>query len=263
MVKITITDQEVNAVKNLLTRSNYVNKQISYLKNTLIIEYDLEDAGFNIIKFNRLLRPETIKKLSLLDKKTKNIEIGKLQRRYPKLAKHMVSEFIHLRQEFAIANCIQIDDILSIKKDAIYLINKIAEKTKIRNYFNFRPKNKYTSYLYVNGKEFYFNIDRGLHVKGINKQIVKKQLNFFLKDIEKIMRMSEKLSKSDIISYLKMYRNNYLSLNLPIETYRNLDTGYFDYKGSQLEEIQRDMLYELDISHNYLYYLIPIIQNLI
>ena len=36
-------------------KTNYLNKDIQYLKNIQISEYDIKSAGFSVIKFQKLL----------------------------------------------------------------------------------------------------------------------------------------------------------------------------------------------------------------
>ena len=64
---------------NVLLKSNWTNKEIKYLKNVSIVEYDLQSGGLNIIKQFKLLPQEKINQLESFDKEKRNIAVGKLQ----------------------------------------------------------------------------------------------------------------------------------------------------------------------------------------
>lgn len=64
---------------SISSKANYTSKEILFVYNSRIDEYDMKSAGFSIIKQNNLLPAETIHQLERLDKQTRNIEIGKLR----------------------------------------------------------------------------------------------------------------------------------------------------------------------------------------
>ena len=47
-------------MEELYKRSIYLNRDIDYLFNSEIIEYDIQEAGFNIIKYFKLLSESEI-----------------------------------------------------------------------------------------------------------------------------------------------------------------------------------------------------------
>ena len=48
---------------SLYEKHNYLNKSIRHIINEKLTEYDIKDAGFNIIKRDKLLDYKMIKKL--------------------------------------------------------------------------------------------------------------------------------------------------------------------------------------------------------
>ena len=60
---------------SLYEKHNYLNKNIRLIVNEKLTEYDIKDAGFNIIKRDKLLDYKMIKKLELMNKQDRNIYI--------------------------------------------------------------------------------------------------------------------------------------------------------------------------------------------
>jgi hypothetical protein len=255
---------ENTAARLVSERTNYLNKDIVYLKNTVITEYDIKSAGFNVIKFKKLLPSEEIQELDRIDKEERNIRIGKRMIKYPNISEEIINTLAEVRSDFVILNNIQEEDVLSIKKDAIFVIKKMPRELSIKNYFNFVQKESYTSYCYLNNKEFYYSSRNNiLDIKGLSENIKNMQEDYFLNDIKKIMSSAERLESDQIFSILKNYRTKYLSKKLDKETYRDLDTGLFRVGSYTFENISDEMVEDLDISQNYIKYLVPLFSALV
>jgi hypothetical protein len=249
--------------KNIAEKTNYLNKEIVYLKNTTISEYDIRSAGFTVIKFKKLLPPEEIAELEKIDKERRNILIGKRILSYPKISEEIINTLAEIRKNFVVLNQIHEDEILSIKKDALYLIKKIPTVLNL-DIFEFRAKEKYTSYCYVNNKEFYYSsMTNKLDVKGLSEEVRNLQENYLLKDIKKIMSMAEKLTPDQLFLILKQYRSKYLNRQLDKEAYRDMETGKYEVNGYYLDTISDDIVDNIDISQNYINYLVPLFKALI
>ena len=95
----------------------YTNENLGLIKS-VIREYDMREAGFNLIKEYQLLKKSEIKRLEEnFTKQERTIEIGKLQNSNKYLAKNMMEAFKEARKQFCDLNDIENEDILSIKKD--------------------------------------------------------------------------------------------------------------------------------------------------
>ena len=249
---------------NVQERSNWTNKSIDYLKNVTITEYDLASGGLSVIKENNLLGPKYIAELDAMEKEKKNIIIGKLQAKIPDLAKNMVIGFGKARQAFVDLNNIPDENILSIKKDAIFLVNCYNINGQVSKNLLFRAKNTYSSYIRLNNKEMYFSaITKELDVKGLSDEAYSLQEKFILKDIARFLSMSEKISEEQLYLNLKKYRSDYLNRNLPIETYRQLDTGIFVVDNFEMNTVDQSYIDQIDISFNYKNYILPLIRILL
>jgi len=252
------------AAIKLMERTNYLNKDIEYIKNTKIVEYDIRSAGFTTLRYKKLLPSDIIDKLEKMPNKDRNIYIGKQIRKHPNIGEELINTLIDIRKDFAMLNDIEEADVLSIKKDALFLIKKDPKALVIREIFEFRAKDEYTSYCYLNNKEFYYSAyTEKLTVKGIGKENQELQDAYLLKDIKNILKMAEKLMPDQMFAYLKKYRSRYLTRELDKNTYRNLDTGEFSINGYKLKDLPDDLLDDIDIVYNYINYLIPLFRLLV
>ena len=248
-------------------KSNWINKNIKYLKNVSITEYDIHDGGLSIISEYQLLPKNKIEKLKTYEKQQKNIVIGKLQAKNPDLAKNMVEGFGKARELFVTQNNIPIDNILTIKKDAIFLINMNNINGAVTKNIEFRPKNKYSSYINLCNKEFYLSFGE-LTIKGLSEESINLQKDYLLSDICRFLSQAEKIDSTLIVENLRKYSKEYLTKKLPLNTYRNLDNGQFELFSDglgdyTLEEIDETFLDDLNISYNYLNYVLPMIHEIL
>lgn len=195
-------------------KSNWFNPNIEFLFNSLIYEYDMKDAGFSIIKSYNLLDIDMIKKLSELDKKVRTIEIGKLMGQNKEFSNRLTSQFGEIRKFFIDSNYITDNDLISVKKDALFC-TKECNQLKFGS-IEFRIKNKYSSYIrfpYNNNLEIYYNDGGQIDVKGINDFNLDKHRLFMLDFIYKCINYLE--SKNPIIKrFIIKFINDYKSLKL-------------------------------------------------
>ncbi|MGL5718402.1 MAG: hypothetical protein ACRCX2_35690, partial [Paraclostridium sp.] len=127
----------------LYQRENYTTE--SRYENAVIREYDIRNAGFNIIKQYKLLSQEKIDELEVMDKQSRNRAIGILQINDKKLARDLTKGFESARKAFFEANNIEDWDVIAIKKDAIFVKDKVCTEVEF-GYINFAIKNKYTAF---------------------------------------------------------------------------------------------------------------------
>ena len=147
----------------------------------------------------------------------------------------------------------------------MFLINCYNVNGQVSDNLLFRPKNTYSSYMYINRKEFYFTSKtRQLDTKGFSEEVRNKQADYIFKDFSKFMLLSEKGDEKKLMDALALYQTMYLNKELPVETYRNLDTGMFEYGGQfEMDTIDEDYIEDVDVSYNYMTYVLPMIQILL
>lgn len=197
----------------------WLNPNIEYLFDQEIIEYDMQDAGFSLIKQFNLLPEEKIRELTKLGKGlTRHIEIGKLQGNDPVFSKALSSKFTDLRTIFIQMNKLTDDEILSVKKDAIFTIGKCS-KTRFGS-IQFIPKNTYTSYVRfpnINNMEIYYSQDQ-IDIKGISDSVINRHRLYMLDFIREIIEMIEN-KDTRVKRYIRRFIDDY--------KFNNLDNGYY------------------------------------
>lgn len=246
-------------------KSNYLNKDIPYLTNVSIYEYDMSSGGFNILCSKGVFDKKEEQRLINMEKLERNVYIGKKLRKEPELSSILIEGFKEYLTEFCVMNNIENKDILSIKKDAIFVINKKCNKLKVNKYVSLKEANKYTSYLYVNNIEFYNNTNT-LDVKGLKDDVTNN--NAFLGEIKKIMTLMEKNNEIYLFRYLRKLQKDYLEYNVDYALYKelNINNAYkvslFDHT-YYYDNIDEDFIDYININYNYFSYIQEIIRMLV
>lgn len=251
-------------LSELYNRDQYRNKAIEYIISADIVEYDIKSAGLSISNYYKLLDKSTLDKLYRLPKHDRHVAIGKLCRENKEYNESLKQGFVNIRKEFFKENDIQDDDVLSIKKDAIFLLRRV-NVTQFGDCVTFDSKNTYTSYYYINKKEFYNSPDK-LDVKGINDDILILHRDYMLDFMHNIFNMMETSDNNErVIKELVGFTDAYKNRELEIEYYRELneDSSYRlnkDYIGYPLGLLRVGDVSDINIAYNYMNYIRPIIQ---
>lgn len=260
----------MKTISFLYERHNYLNRNIEYLINTEIIEYDIKSAGFNIIKSYGLMEPEDINKMEKMNKKKRQIFIGKRIRNDKPLSKRISECFVDIRKQFFEENQLTDADVVSIKKDAIYTLRRC----RVLDFggVEFVDKNIYTSYYYLNKKEFYYNsFNDTLDIKGISDEVLEYHREFMVDFLIKLFKAFEISDQKYIIRILRDFMFHYKNKDLPVGYYRELNAdSYYSIMEEMitgriiLKDIDEDDInHTLDIGYNYIMYLLPIMRILI
>ena len=199
-------------------KSTWFNPDIEYLFNGEIVEYDMQSASLSLIKEYELLPPDKINELSGLDKLSRNVAIGKLQRDVRGFSSALLEKFVEIRAKFIVANSLTDDRILTVKKDAIFTI----EKCQVISFgqISFVPKSTFSSYLRFpdnSNIELYLS-DRELTVKGIGEIGLARHRLYLLEFLRKMMMMIESRNptiRRHLISFIDEFKR------------MELDDGYY------------------------------------
>ena len=249
----------------LYNHHNYLNKDIKYIISNEIIEYDIKSAGFNIMKYFKLLDDEKLQKLEALDKKQRQIMLGLYKKNDKSLGNKENEKFREVRKWFFEANNLTDDDIISIKKDAI-ITTKRCYNTRLDN-IEFVEKNIYTSYYYINKKEFYYNLNT-VDVKGISDEKLKLHKEYMLDFLYTLFKMNEISNRNRIINFIKEFSHYYKSRKLDANYYRELNeeslfrlnVGFFNKSVGSKTATDVSLL---NIDYNYLRYIIPLMSLMV
>lgn len=248
----------------LYTKHNYLNKNFDYIVNQEIIEYDMQSAGFNLIKKYKLIEQSKIEWLETLPKKERQIQIGLLQRSTKGLTKSLNNAFVEGRKLFFEANKIDDASVLSIKKDAIVMLRPVDNL--VFDNIVFAEKSLYSSYYRLNKMEFYFS-PRVLDVKGIGDELLHLHEDYMLDFLREVFRLNEVGNTSYNIEYLKEFAHYYKERELDINYYRELSKDSLfrmnhQFLGDTIGMNRIGDVDAVDIRYNYINYVVPIISIL-
>jgi hypothetical protein len=248
----------------LYKKHNYLDKNKRCIISLPIRAYDMVAGGYSVLKREKVFSQEEMEYLDNTSKFKRNYYIGNKVRK-ENLSEVLMNGFIKARKLFIEANKITDDEILSIKKDAIFLVNKPARYLSFRDEgLEFRLEESYSSYYYINDMEIYFSNNNSLiNIKGINDDMLEKHREFFLDDLVKIFKLVEGRDIGRRNMFIKSYRDLYLKKELDIGCYRQLDQlSMFLYKdqiaNSRILIDDIDDISKIDITYNYLNYLVPL-----
>ena len=247
-------------------RDTFINTGIPYLFNSEIIEYDMKSAGFSIIKEFNLLSKNKIERLNSMEKERRNKQIGLYQRDDEIFKEALKTGFIEARRLFFEANSLEINDILSIKKDAIFT-TKVCKEQKFGEIL-FRPKNYYTSYIYLKTErrpvELYYG-NNNIDVKGISSSKLKDHEEFMLKFLKTYFNKMESSTKESVLSWLIRFVTKYKMKGVENGYYRSFDDrSVIDVLDVDLDEtgfiFENETSENIDISYNYFNVLLKLIK---
>lgn len=206
---------------------NYSNTNIDFIISTFIREYDISKANISILYSKGLISKSQYLYYYNLQPTQRKVAVGCLQRDNPEINKGLTEGFKEYRKLFFESNGINDGDVLAIKKDAIFLIEKKPSITEF-DAVKFTPKNVYTSfyrfdYMY-NHYEMYYLYD-GVHeveqldVKGIGKAYKKHEgyMNEFLKCI---FECAENGSIEEATNILSTFLDSYINRLVDYNFYR-------------------------------------------
>lgn len=258
--------------KKLYERDIYTIKDVDFLISKTINEYDIRNAGYNLIKYFNLLPESKLEYLSNLSKTDRTIQIG-LYAKYDKdFAKNLTKSFGEMRRLFFTYNNIQDDEVLSIKKDAIFTIGRECEVTKFDN-VEFAKKHKYTSYHRFGTIEMYYrSSNNSLDIKGIKDELLYQHDEYFLSFLKRVFKLLEYDDTDSLIKFMKRFIKEYKNRELDIRYYRELSPdsvytlnedliGSSEYFKAGVRHVNPQMINEINISYNYKKYILPIMQR--
>lgn len=267
----------------LIERHSYLDTSIDFIISD-IIEYDIQSAGFTMIKAHNLLPQSTINYLDSLDKLKRNIAIGKIARKKPGFFKLINDHIKDYRVQFYIENELIDEDILSIKKDAIYTKkycqylnfdiikdSQLYESTNERpmvvgkdnsqTIIKFIPKYIYSAYLYLDKKELYYNRNN-IDVKGItdNRLVLHEEyiIKFLHEMITILTRYDNDLFKKKLVSFADKYKKRELHPGYYRE-FNDLSEFKVMIDGNIMSIDQCGDSSICDISYNYMHIIVPLL----
>ena len=161
---------------NLYKRSLYT-KKVRYLINE-IYEYDISKANVSILMESGMITQETYDMFCQMPKYQREVAIGYMQKN-KKISDALKIGFENSRKMLIEYNGLIEDDVLSIKKDAFYVLRKLNQ-TKF-GLINFTLRNRYDIYINCCNIEIYYGLnaldntdDSVIDIKGITDDNLKR-----------------------------------------------------------------------------------------
>lgn len=250
----------------LLSKTNWTNPEVDLLIHE-IVEYDMRNGGFSIIREHRLISENEIAKiLSIKDKHEQHVAVGNLSRdrKHKGLAAQMNEGFRQYRLRFGENNELSPDDIVSIKKDALF-VKKYCYELKFGDHIEFMEKNIYQGFLRINKLESYWKED-GVDIKGVNdNNLDLYHRDYTCKMIWRFMKYLVRYDNEKAVKYIVKVMNDYKHLRLDPGYYRTFDDKSI-YPvtlptGQQLliKELGPEMLPFCNVEYNYKNVYIPLL----
>ena len=244
---------------------------IDYLINNSIYEYDLSQANIHALLYTGRIGLDEFEWLSVLPKEQREIYIGLSIRNDKTIYKSIQKGIMDAKKMFCVQNSINIDNILSIKNDAIFVIGMLPKITEFgicgSKKFIFKQKNYYSSYYKLvtpNKSKFecYYNYNPVedydcIDIKGISDEALKQHEDYFLDFLKSLFYAIQCFGPREVVlDMIKTFYNQYINLELDIGFYREFNylsrfkikfNGYVDYYAETLSNKDKNIL---DISFN-------------
>ncbi|QDJ97883.1 hypothetical protein PALS2_258 [Staphylococcus phage PALS_2] len=203
-------------------KTNYTS-DVRYIKDTVITEYDIKSAGMNILYDSGYLNEEQYNKLRNTQKYERNVIIGKMLRSNKKMNEVLMNGFKIARKIFIENNNLKDSDILSIKKDAIFVIGKKCNNLKISKHVRFAESEEYDNYINVLGKEHYINLYQNkIDVKGYQNGVKEHHMDYMFKFLIECLWEDKKKDKMDLYKKLLLFKDNMINYNLTSGYYKDI-----------------------------------------
>lgn len=208
--------------------SNLYTKTLYSIDSDFIIhpiyEYDISKANINILRSEGCISQSQYEYLYRAPSEERKKTIGLMERDNPSITNKLKEGFEKARYNFINYNNIQDDEIISIRKDAMFITRPVEHN--VFGLINFVLKNTYSLMIRINKIEFYFNnIDESykLDIKGIKDETLLKHQNSYLSVICEILSMIQMKDFAGAVQYIIEFNKRFNSFQLSIDFYREFN----------------------------------------
>lgn len=243
----------------LLNKDHYYNPNIPFVLSTFIREYDMSKSNISILRYKGFLDEEGYNYYDSLPKIERQVQIGNILRDNREVINILKSGMIEIRNKFILENNLTPENVLSIKNDAFFIVDKIPSIT-IFDGVEFKRKNTYTSFYKVLKQEYYYSFEKinqfeYLHVKGISDDKVAIHEKYFLDLLKELFFSAETEPIEETIKLLSVIYESYIKKDLGVEYYREfnpISKIRVNVMGNQYltDSLSEDDKEYIDISYN-------------
>jgi hypothetical protein len=251
----------------------YINKNRPLVVNNEIIEWDIKSANLSLIKEFSLLSESEISKIPTSNKEKREKHVGMLMRDNKEFNKALESKFNEVIEKFIELNSLDKDyDIVSIKKDAVFVVSKNVKINKLGSNILYVPKNVYHAYIQLPKIEFYFKRNE-IEVKGISKDfdevlfpLHKDGILYLLREIINICEKTN-MNSYNINIFMKDFVEKYKMKELDFPFYREFNQSSkfrcnIYGQESLFDDIDESLMDMVNIEYNYIHIILPLIRIL-
>lgn len=240
---------------------NRTNANIPFIHHEMIEEWDIRSANTSLMRYYNLVNPKIIEKFEKMNKQQREVAVGKYLRKNKDVLNALEKAFTDIIHKFLDMNMLDIDtDVISIKKDSVFVKNKIIYNNIFGdNEVNFVKKNSYSGCLLIPNYEFYYSRDK-IDVKGISDEVLHLHNDGTLAFISTMMQESN--NWIELNQFMKEYAIAYKNRQLPFNAYREFtsDSKFrVNLFGNEvlMDDIDEELLEDTDIFYNYSKIYIP------
>lgn len=253
---------------------NYLNDALPFLVNCKITEYDIQSGNTSVMRHYKLAPNDVIDKIASLPKEQRVVQVGLLQKNNPEFARSLEAGFSAAVNTFLEQNDLDQDlDVLCIRRDAVFVINKPVPKPLIGKDILFRPKHVYHAAIQIERLHFFFErgeppkvdhfIQASKDTKGVLEKLQRGMTDFLQEFVE--LCENTNMDRPKIYQYLAKFASLYKERRLDAEYYREFTRDALfrlrtDEGETFLDEIPDYLVEDLDISYNYMHIFIPLCQ---
>lgn len=240
-------------IRPIWEHDNYTAKETYIIAN--IYEYDISKANISILLSLGWITPELYNELLACEKQVREVRIGLMIRDNQEMNQALSMGFKEFRRRLFEANDISNEEVVSIKKDAVFVTREL-QYTNF-DYVHFTKKNHYTMFYRLKNLEIWYGDDPygnvSMDIKGIKDALL---LTYDCEFIRMLMSIFIPMSHRDIrgaLTRYKMVLNLYTSGNAPLSAYRELNSSFmFKIRGSHYRALllTEEARTHLDISYN-------------
>lgn len=206
---------------------NYIT-EFKFISSRHIREYDIKQANINILLYKGIINSKEYKLLSLASRSNRQINVGYLLKD-ENVNKQFEEGLIEIKKRFFEDNNLEDSDILSIKNDAIYIIDKVPRILCFDN-VEFILKNKYIIFMKVlNNLELYYDKNHitgseVIDIKGIDDSKLIYHKEYILDFILSVLYLVSNGDVESAIKHIQDFYDDYINLKLHVNYYRNFNS---------------------------------------
>lgn len=203
---------------------------VEFLIDQPIREYDISKANISVLTDAGVLTQDQYEYFLKCPKIEREIAIGKMQGRDPKITEILSSGIEQARRIFMEINQISDNEVLSIRNDSITVVRRAPiTNLKISDRVSFRLESQSTSFYRLNKIDYFYYYNRvsgeeRLNTKGLGETSVPLHEHFMLDFLMELFYQAQVEGVQNAISILQNFYRQYVSRELPTGYYRELNS---------------------------------------